>query len=190
MNASYWLNPLIFTVQTLTGLYTFVLILRLLMHWAAADYYNPICQWVVRITQLPLKPMKRLLPPIGRFDTATFILVWVVQMAATASLVILQGGGVAIVPLSIWALADILGVLMDVIFFAVMARAMLSWVNMAYNPAISLLYTLTAPMMRFAQSLLPATGSIDLSPLLLLFAIHMAKLLLIPPLQQLASGLN
>ena len=37
MNASYWLNPLIFTVQTLTGLYTFALILRLLMHWAAAD---------------------------------------------------------------------------------------------------------------------------------------------------------
>ena len=190
MNASYWLNPLIFTVQTLTGLYTFALILRLLMHWAAADYYNPICQWVVRITQPPLKPLKRILPAVGRIDTATIVLIWLIQMAATASLVLLQGGGVSLLPLSIWALADILSAVLDVLFFAVMARAMLSWMNMGYNPAVSLLYTITAPMMRFAQSLLPAAGGIDLSPLLLLFAIHMCKLLAVPPLQHLASGLN
>jgi YggT family protein len=61
---------------------------------------------------------------------------------------------------------------------------------MRYNPMISLLYSLTEPLLHASRRLLPAAGGIDLSPIVPLIGIQLARVLLLPPLQQLATLLN
>jgi YggT family protein len=86
---------------------------------------------------------------------------------------------------------QLLDLLFNVYFFAIIIRAVLSWVNPgSYNPAVSLLYSLTEPLLRIGRRLLPPVGGIDLSPLIPLIGIQLAKMLVLPPLQQLTTLLN
>ncbi|MCG8099600.1 MAG: YggT family protein, partial [Candidatus Thiodiazotropha taylori] len=78
----------------------------------------------------------------------------------------------------------------NIFLFAVLIQVILSWVSPGnYNPAVSLLYSLTGPVMRPAQKLLPPVGGLDLSPMLVMIGLVLLKMLLIPPLQQLTTSL-
>ena len=75
-------NAGIFLVQTFFGLYLILILVRLLMQVSRADYYNPICQAVVRLTDPPVRPLKKLLPNIRGIDLATLLVALLVQIAA------------------------------------------------------------------------------------------------------------
>ena len=80
---------------------------------------------------------------------------------------------------------------MDIFVYAIFADALLSWFAPGnYTSVSSILYSLTEPLLRICRKLLPDMGSIDLSPLVALVLLQLAKMMILPPLQQLAGLLR
>jgi YggT family protein len=191
MAAEYWVDPVVFLIDTLFSLYIFALLLRFLFQWVEADYHNPISQFLIKITHPPLRLLRRFIPSIGRIDTASLVLMLGLQMLGGALTFWFRGAVTAFPALAVWSLAQLLDLVFNLYFFAIVIRAVLSWVGPGvYNPATSLLYSLTEPLLRASRRLLPPIGAIDLSPLIPLIGIQLAKMLVMPPLQQLVALLT
>ncbi|BBL69422.1 YggT family protein [Methylogaea oryzae] len=187
METDYWLAPLHFIVHALATLATGAVMLRLILQLVRADYYNPICQFLVKTTQPVLRPMRRMIPSVGRFDTASLVLMLLLQIAAVAVLLSLQGMSLPS-PAAIGVLAVMrsLELAIDLYVGVIIGSAVISWVAPhSHSPLASLLYSLSEPLLQPARRLLPAIGGLDLSPIAVLMALELARMLLLPPLQQL-----
>jgi YggT family protein len=185
MSMDYLGQPLLFLIDTLSGLYVFALVLRFLLQWVEADFYNPVSQFLVKATQPLLRPLRRALPSIGRIDSASIALIVIVQMLAGYLIFALQGLALNPAALAVWSLIQILDMLFSLYTFGILIVALLSWFATApYNPAIKLLYSLMAPVLDFFRRAIPAIGGVDLSPMAALVALQVLKMLIIPPLQQ------
>ncbi len=185
MGTTYYTNPVVFLINTLFGLYILALMLRFLFQWMDADYYNPVSQFLVNITQPPLKLLRRLIPSIGRIDSASIVLIIGLQMLAGAAIFFSNGVSVSVAGLFIWALTELIGLLINVFLFSIIIRALISWINPdSYNPAVSLLYNLTEPLLGLGRKIIPPLSGMDLSPLLVIIGLQMLKMLVLPPLEQ------
>ena len=167
-------------IQTLCQLFLLALIMRVLLQLARADSYNPISQFLIKVTQPLLKPIRRFIPSIGKVDTATIIAILLIQMLTTAALVALQGYSIPN-PLYLlsWAVLGTLGMLINIYFIAILASIIISWVAPgSYNPLILLLHQLTEPVMAPFRKIVPAMGGVDLSPIFVFLAINVLQIML------------
>lgn len=191
MSGSFLAGPAVFLVETLFGLYIFALMLRFLLQWLEADFYNPISQFLVKLTHPPLRHLRRVIPSIGRIDTASLVLIFVLQALDIYLVSVLQQFQIGPASLGLAAVAQLLELLYDIFFFSILVSALLSWFAPGgYNPAIALLYSLTEPLLRGVRRVLPPMGGVDLSPLVALIVLQFAKMVILPPLQQLIAMLN
>jgi YggT family protein len=188
MGSSYVENPVEFLISTLFGLYILAVLLRFLLALVHADFYNPVSQFLVKVTNPALIPMRRIIPSAGKLDTSALVLMLALQMATLALVALLRDSQISIWALLVLSLAELVGLLLNVILFAILIQVVMSWVNPgAYNPAVSLLYSLTEPVLRPCRRLIPPFSGIDLSPLVALIVIQLGKMLLLPPLYHLAN---
>jgi YggT family protein len=112
-------------------------------------------------------------------------------MAADYSILLLKNVPVGFGSLAILSFTQLISLLINIFIFAVIARAILSWISPgAYNPATSILYSLTEPLLNACRRIIPDLGGMDLSPLIALLALQLAKMLVLPPLQQLTVFLG
>ncbi|MGD8515063.1 MAG: YggT family protein [Granulosicoccaceae bacterium] len=187
MGSSYLLNPLVFLIDTLFGLYILIVMLRFLLQCTRADFYNPISQFLVKATNAPLRPLRRLIPGWGGIDIASLVLVFGLQLIALTLLLLLSGATptLALLPgLLMATLTKLVSLLLYVYVFSIFILVILSWVSHGgYNPVAPLLHSITAPLMRPAQRMIPPIGGIDLSPMVVLIALYVLRMLIIPPLQ-------
>ncbi len=189
MSGSYFTNPIIFLVQTLFGLYILAVLLRFLLQTVRADFYNPLSQFLVKATNPPLKVLRRFIPGLGGIDLASLVLAWLLKSLELLLVVMISGGSVnPLFPL-LWAIPELVEMIINIFFFSVLIQAILSWFSTGgYNPAVSLLHSLTAPVLRPAQKLLPPAGGFDFSPMLVLIGLVLLKMLLMPPLRALVGS--
>lgn len=191
MNANYVTDPVVFLIDTLFSLYILAVMLRFLLQWTQADFYNPVSQFLVKITHPPLRFMRRYVPAVGRIDTSSLIFALLLQMLANFSILALKGIGINFIALAVLSFTDLLKMLLDIFVYAIFAGAILSWFAAGtYSAASSILYSLTEPLLSVCRRLLPDFAGIDLSPLIALVLLQLAKMMLLPPLQQLASLLS
>jgi YggT family protein len=191
MDSNYWAAPAIFLIDTLFSLYIFAVLLRFLFQWSGADYQNPLSQFLIRITHPPLRLLRRVVPPLGRVDTAALVLMLALQILNTYLIFLIRGSAPSPAAVGVWGVTQLLELALNLYFYAILIRALLSWFGpLPYNPALSLLYSLTEPVLHAGRRLWPPAGGIDLSPLVPLIGIQLVKMLLLPPLQQLAMLLN
>ena len=187
MASSYVTNPLEFLINTLFGLYILTVMLRFLLAQLGADFYNPVSQFLVKVTNPLLVPLRRFIPSIGKIDTSALVLMLALQMLSFGLIALLRGGAISAISLIILSVAELVGLFLNVLLFSILIQVVLSWVNPGtYNPVVSLLYTITEPILGPCRRLLPPISGIDLSPLVALIGIQLVKMLLLPPLQQLA----
>ncbi|MEI6336109.1 MAG: YggT family protein [Methylococcaceae bacterium] len=189
MGSSYMTDPIVFLIDTLFSLYILAVLLRFLLQWCGGDFYNPISQFLVKITHPPLKILRRFVPSIGKIDTSSLVLMLALQMLADASiLLLLNGSMINIGALAITSITQLISLLINVLVFAVFARALLSWMNQGtFNAAASILATLTEPLLDVCRRIIPGLGGIDLSPLAALLLLQLAKMVILPPLHELAG---
>ena len=178
----------LYLVQTLLNLYLFVVLLRLVLQWVRADFYNPIGQLVVRATNPLVVPLRRLIPSVGGFDLATLLLALLLQSAGICFILVLNGAPLpGIVQLLVWSVLGLAGMLVNLYFFALLAMIILSWVAPgSHNPAVALIYQITEPVMGPIRQLLPPLGGLDLSPILLFIIINIVQI----ALRHMASGVG
>lgn len=183
--------PLIFLIDTAFGLYIFALALRTLFQWCGADHRNPLSQFLIKVTHPPLKWMRRVVPSIGHLDTSAVLLALLLETISGLLVAYLQGESPSIGVFIVIAVGKLLELVLDIYFYAILFRALLSWFNPGtYNPAVMLLFSLTEPLLSLGRRLLPPTSGIDLSPIIPLIAIQLARMILLPPIFDLAMLLR
>ncbi len=190
MGSSYLSNPLIFLVQVIFGLYALVVMLRFLLQLTRADFYNPLSQFIVKATSPVLNPLRRIIPGIGGKDIASLVLAWLVLAVQTLLTLAIAGQGLAPLAALLLAIPDLLELTINIFLYSILIMVVISWINPAgHNPTISILYSLTEPLMRPARRLIPPMGGIDLSPMVVMIGLVLLKMLLIPPVKALVVSL-
>ncbi len=189
MTEAYFTNPLIFLIKTLFGLYITLVVIRFLLQWARADFYNPISQFVVKLTSPVLRPLRRVIPGYRGLDLASLLLAWLLKAIELMLLGVLFGLGLKPLAALAWAIPALIGLVISLFLFAILIRVILSWVNPdPYNPAVDLLNRLTDPILVPAQRLLPPISGIDLSPMVAMVGLVLLEMLLLPPLRALTGS--
>ncbi len=175
------MNALIYIVDVLLSLALFVALLRLFLQWSRADFRNPISQAVVRITNPLVMPLRRILPPVRKIDTASVVTVAIVALVRVGVLYLLRGDELPTAPL--WAreaAIEIVRYTLQTYFWAILFYAVLSLIAPGdYSPVQSILTSLCEPVLRPFRRLIKPIGGLDLSPLWAGIAIQ-ALLILLP----------
>lgn len=188
MNSTYLTDPVVFLIDTLFSLYILAVLLRFLLQYCGANFYNPISQFLINITHPPLKFLRRFIPSIKKIDTSSLVLIFGLQMLADFSILLLKGVTIGIAALAILSVTQLISLLINVFIFAVFARAILSWVGSGgFDAASSILTSLTEPLLNSCRKYIPDMGGIDLAPLVVLLLLQLAKMVILPPLHGLAG---
>lgn len=186
---SYFGNAGQLLITVFFGLAMLALLLRVLLQAAGANFYNPICQIVHRMTQPAIGPLRRAIPPIGRMETAGLVLAWLLAMVKFYALSALGGAALPLAALAVAGLADVLSLLLWIWFWTLLIGVILSWLPIDNrNPAVPLIYQITEPLLAPFRRLLPDMG-IDLSPMFALILVQLARILIVAPLFDFAVGL-
>lgn len=173
-------NPLIFLIDTLFDIYIALLLLRFLLQQVGADFYNPISQFIVKMTQPPVKIARRIIPAYRRIDLATLVLAVVFIFIKLFVLTSLGGYRASAGALLLVSLHDLISLLFDIFIFAIFIQAILSWINPdPYNPVVAILRSLTAPVLRPVQRMVPMVGGLDFSPIVALIGLMFLKRLVL-----------
>lgn len=163
-------------IKTLGEFYAFIVMLRFLLQMSHADFYNPISQAIAKMTNGPVAPIRRLLPPIGGRDFSALVLAVLVKLLTflILSILINQFDLVGILVIS---LVSAFSTLLDIYFYAVIASVIISWVAPnSYHPAPQLITQLTEPVFSIARKVIPPIGGLDLSPILIFLVIQVIQL--------------
>jgi len=174
------MQALIFVLDALITLIVIAYLLRVLFPLVRADFRNPIGQAVLRVTDPLVLPLRKVLPPTGRLDTAAIVALLIVQIAGTALLIGVAGARVAS-PLAVVALAlrDLARTTLQFYFFAVLLHVVLSWVAPgARSPAALILDRLCEPLLRPLRRVIPSLGGLDFSPIFVLIGLQALQILL------------
>jgi YggT family protein len=188
MGSNYYSDPIIFLLDTVFSFYILAVLLRFLLQWVGGDFYNPISQFLVKITHPPLRFLRRHIPAIGRVDTSSVILLFSLQMLSDGLTLLVTGVSFSFAALVLLSFSQLMSLFINVFVFAIFARAILSWLTPGtFSAGTNLLYSLTEPLLATCRRIMPDLGGIDLAPLVALMGLQLAKMLVIPPLQQLIS---
>lgn len=187
----YGTNAIVFLIQTLFGLYLVAVMLRVLLQVARADFYNPVSQFLVKVTNPPLIPLRRIIPGFGGIDFPAIVLMLIIQLVELFLITLIRGISPDFFGLIVLAIAELLFLLANVYLFAILIQVVISWVNPGtYNPVVSLLYSLTEPLLGRARRLLPPISGFDLSPMIALIGLQLIKMLMIQPIYDLGEGIT
>ena len=182
------MNPLlqagVFLIDTLFAIYILILMMRLLLQVVRADFYNPLSQFVVKATNPPLVPLRRLIPGWGGFDLALIFLLTVFTIFKIGVIFWMQHSRLpGIGGLIVWSLGDLTSLAINVFFFAIFIQIILSWLSpMQYNPFVGLLNNLTDPLLRPARRFIPAIGGFDISPIPVMLGLQLLIIIVASPI--------
>jgi len=165
-------QALVFVVNAVAQLYLFVLLLRILLPWLGADYRNPITQAILKITSPVVVPLRRIIPPVGRVDTATLLVAFIIQYLLILLILLIFGRTADVGTIALTAVVDLVLLLLRLFVFAIIIRVILSWISPGgYNPALAIIHALTDRVLLPFRRIIPPLGGLDLSPLVAIILI-------------------
>lgn len=184
-------NAGVFLVSTLFGLYILAVMLRLILQIVRADFYNPVSRFIVKITNPPLKPLRRFIPGFAGIDMSSVLVMLVLQMLEFFIITLLRNFPTPdILGLALYAFIELITLGFYVFLFSIFILALLSWINPGqHNPINNLLHQITEPVLRPARKILPPMSGMDLSPMLAMVGLWLVKLLLLDPLGSWAKSM-
>ncbi len=168
-------NVLTFLIHTLFTLYIGAILIRMILSATRADFYNPISQFLVTITNPVLVPLRKIIPSIGPIDTASWVLVLGLKALEVFLLFYLKGLQPSIDILILSTILQVIIMLISIFLYAVIIRAILSWfagMNMGNNPILSLLNSITEPVLAPVRKVLPPVGMFDLSAMVVILILY------------------
>lgn len=173
------IDALIYLLDGVTMLVLVVFLLRFWMPLLRVDFRNPVAQGILRITSPVIVPVRRVIPSIGRIDTATVLVAFAIQCLSVWIAMLLIGMPIRplfIAVASIFELATLsVGIFMFVIFIGIV----LSWLAPpTYNPVVAIVQSMSEPLLRPFRRLIPPMGGLDLSPVVPLLLLGALRILL------------
>jgi YggT family protein len=167
-------------LETVGALLGVTLLLRAYMNWVGMPSRNPLAQFAIALTDWAVRPLRRVIPAAGRWDTASLLAAYLVAVAMMILTYLLIGAGPSAWPLPLLFFTALLQVLrwcLYMVFFLTLVHVVLSWVN-PYAPVAPAVAMLVRPFLAPFQRVVPLIGGIDLSPAVLLIVVNVLLLAL------------
>lgn len=180
---NYLANAGLILISFVFGLLVLLVVLRVLLQLARANFHNPICQLLYKASNPVLMPLRRVIPSWRRLDIAGVVLAWLLLLIERALTFALLGSVPGFGGLALIALADLLGFTLILLLVLIIVRAILSFVGSdSRHPVVPLVIQLTEPVLGPIRRRLPTPGGIDFSPIVAILAIALLRALLVQPL--------
>jgi len=174
-------QPIVLLLRLLFDLVIIFLLMRFSLQLARADFFNPVSQSIVQLTNPLLAPLRRFIPPIGGQDTAALVLAYVFALVFLVVAYSVAGGFPNPLILLLLAPLHLLEIILDMLFWGVILHAILSWFPNAQGaPAARVLNQLITPLLAPIRRMIPDLGGIDLSPIALLLLLQVLKISIVP----------
>ena len=163
--------------------YCYLLAARLLLQIAQANFYNPISQMIVRFTEPLVHPLQKVVPTIGRFNTAAFLVLLAIQIVLAALPAWVSEHSSNILDLIIIGSYRAIDSALSVYLFSFFVIFIASWIAPgSHHPALQLVHQIAEPLIRPIRSLIPPIGGLDFSLMITMFALWMLNKHLLMPL--------
>lgn len=168
-------------LEVLAGILGGACLLRLYMHYQrislSARSNNPLGRFLTTLTDWLVLPLRRVVPALGSWDTASLMAAFLIELAQYTLLWILSGSNLsygAVLGLSFFGLIRLT---ISGLSGLVIVHAVLSWLQ-SRNQLTDIIGRLVVPLLAPFRRILPPIGGIDLSPLLLLVLLQVAAIVL------------
>ncbi|MCX4219328.1 MULTISPECIES: YggT family protein [Pseudomonas] len=171
----------VYVLQTLGSLYLLIVLLRFVLQLVRANFYNPLCQFVVKATQPLLKPLRRIIPSLFGLDMSSLVLAILVQLVLMALTLLLTYGTTGNpLQLLIWSLIGVTALFLKIFFWAMIISIILSWVAPgSHNPGAELVNQICEPALAPFRRIVPNLGGLDLSPIFAFLVLKLIDMLVI-----------
>ncbi len=159
-------------IRLVFGIFIFMVMLRMILQMARADFYNPISQAIVKITNPPLIPLRKIIPGLWGIDLASVVLMVVLKIAEFSLIIFLVGKEASLAGLFIIAALDLVRLAIYIFLGAIFISIIMSWISPQsahQNPAAGLARNISEPILRPARRILPSIAGFDFSPILVIF---------------------
>lgn len=168
-----------FLIETVFHLYLVALMLRVLLEAIGADYYNPVCQALITVTDPLVRPLGRILPRMGRISVPGIVLLYIIQIIALVAVGLMSGWALDPLVIALLALLKLVRMLLVLYLVLIIVGVILSWVGQGFrHPIVPLIFQLTEPVLAPIRRMMPALGGLDLSPLIAIIGIQFLIILL------------
>jgi YggT family protein len=163
-----------FLIQSIGSFYLSIVLLRFLLQWVKADFYNPISRFLVKATHLPSKPLRKLFPTFRSFDMASLVLALLVQWLTIQLTASINSAGLINIPLALcWGAVGAVSLVINLYLYGLLVIIIVSWVApQSHHPVLLLLNQLLAPVMEPFRRVIPPMGGLDLSPIFMFVVIQ------------------
>lgn len=172
-------TAIVFILQVFVGLYIILLLVRMLLPWLGATYNNPFLQGILSATSPVVVPIRRVIPPIGRLDTATLVVAYGFQYALVWVTAVIYGQLPDLLPLAVASFFELAQQLIRLFLFAIIIRVILSWIApQRHDPVTQLIHAATDPILMPFRRIVPLIGGIDVSPIFAMASLGVISILL------------
>jgi YggT family protein len=186
----YIANAIAFLIGTSLDVLIGIFLIRTTLIAVNAPFYDPLCQFIYKVTNPVLAPIRRVLPRKGKIDGAAIGVAFVLAFIELALLGALAGTFPRLPGWLLGAVVAVLNIAVWMAFWALLIRAALSFfTNERSHPNTRLLVQLTEPIVRPFRRFVPAVGGLDFSFWFASIALILVRLLVIAPLADLAARL-
>ena len=169
----------VFLITVIFDLFSFLIVARFLLQVARADFYNPISQSIVKMTDPLLKPMRRVIPGWGGFDVAALLLllgIQIIKLTLTSFLSFDHASGALIL---MYAIKYCGSMFIKFFLYAIIIQVIASWIAPGnYNPILTLLHQVTEPLIAPIRRALPSVSGLDFSPMVAMILLMFLQKLL------------
>jgi YggT family protein len=187
---SHLLDALSFLINVAFGAIATLFLVRLLAEATRADFHNPLSQFVYRYTNPVLAPVRRVLPNWRRINIAALLVVWLVLLLERVIIGVLIGPMLALPGLLIVSLADLLDFVLLFYIIVIFGWSLLTMLSAdSYQPVLRLAGAIVQPLLRPLRGKLVA-GNLDFSPMVVMIALVLARILIVAPLFDLGARLG
>jgi len=171
----------IFLIKTLIDLYLFVLIIRFLLAYARADYFNPLTQLMVRLSNPIIVPVRKIIPNVRGIEFSSLLLIYIIDLLKFMIIALMGGLMININGLFIVALGDVLHLFIQVFTVALFLYVIMSWVQ-PFSPMQNILYKIVSPLVSPFQRIIPPVAGFDLSIIPAFIVLQLISIVLVNPI--------
>ena len=170
-------ESLLFLIRALSHLYLLLFLLRFIMQWIRADFYNPLAQFIVKTTNPLIAPARKVIPATARFDLPTLVVLILLEVIVTWLLLYVASFPATSSELAEYVLLRLVRRTLLLYFWTILVYVILSWVSQgSRHPLTMMLAELNEPVLRQVRRVLPPISGLDLSPMLALVLIQALSL--------------
>ena len=189
---SYLTGAAVYLISVMFGLYIFAVMLRFLLQLVHADFYNPVSQFLITVTNPCLRHLRRWVPGFRGIDWPSIILLVLLQAMEICLIISVRRDGLtALTGLPVLIIAHLLELCAWIYLFVIILQVILSWIHPeAYSPITVLMYQLADPLLRPLRRRFPPAGGLDWSPLIAIVLLNLFLLLVVAPLLDVGNMLS